>query len=105
MKKAEENQKIVRGSKRWLESIVKGRAAVQLSPTALRVARLKAGLTQEDMAARVDLARHSYAQIEAGKNYTSAETAKRIAQIFKASTSRYFKAPSKDSNSFIARTA
>ncbi|WP_338832955.1 hypothetical protein MHLNE_17640 [Moorella humiferrea] len=49
--------------------------------TALRRARLRAGLTQAEVARRVGLTRASYTNIEGGYKDPSIHTALRIAQI------------------------
>lgn len=49
--------------------------------TALRKARLRAGLTQAELAKRVGLTRASYTNIEKGHKHPSLTTALRIARV------------------------
>ena len=52
----------------------------------LRIERLKRGLTQEDVAKMLNMARASYAQYETGKNIPTTENIIKLAEIYRVTT-------------------
>lgn len=52
----------------------------------LKMERIKRGLTQEDIAKMLNMARASYAQYETGKNIPTTENIIKLAEIYRLST-------------------
>lgn len=66
--------------KDWTKKMVEGKLAHQLKPSALRLARLKASLNQEEVAKKNDLSSSTYGEVERGKRRVRPELADRIAK-------------------------
>lgn len=48
----------------------------------LKIARIKAGLLQKEVAEKIGITANAYAQIESGRKSTSPNTAKKICETF-----------------------
>jgi DNA-binding XRE family transcriptional regulator len=83
-----------RGSE-WKKKLVEGRLDAAMNPTKLKLARVKAGFSQEEVAKRAGLSLGTYGAIERSKRSIKYEPAKRISKILKISLESIFKEHSK----------
>lgn len=86
----------------WRKNLIKGRMESALNPTALRLARIKKGLPQSEIAKQAGLSLSTYSSIEKGERAVNIERAKQIATALgKKSTVSLFKKNQK-TNKLIA---
>lgn len=85
------NQKVSqnRGEK-WKKSLIVGRLNAQKNPTNIRLARVKLGKTQGEMANLIGVTYSTYGAIESGSRLVRDDRATKIAEILKLSTTRAF---------------
>jgi len=73
------NQKVsANRGKTWKSKLLSGRLEVQMNPTKLRLARIKKGLTQTDVAKTLGLTYATYGAIEAGRRAVKNDRANKI---------------------------
>lgn len=84
-----------RGSQ-WVENLKNGRRESMLSPSRIRLIRLKRGLSQEEVAKALGLTESTYQAIERGKRMVDFERANQVAAYFKGITRNLFSKVSKD---------
>lgn len=85
------NQKVSqnRGDK-WKKNLIVGRLNAQKNPTNIRLARVKQGKTQGEMAKLLGVTYSTYGAIESGTRLVRDDRAERIATILSLSPSKAF---------------
>jgi len=84
-KKVHHNVKVAKNrTKKWKMSIADGKLDVQISPTRIRLLRLKSRKTQRTMADALKVSLATYGSIERGKRIVKDTTAQKIAKLINA---------------------
>ena len=97
------NQKVAKvRSAKWRDNLRKGRIQSMMKPTKLRMIRIKAILSQEEIAAKVGIKLGTYGAIERGLRNINEARAEKIANILKANPKTIFKTNPKSPNKLLA---
>jgi DNA-binding XRE family transcriptional regulator len=75
----------------WRKNLVKGRLDASLHPTKLKLVRVKASLSQLDVANKVGLSLGTYGAIERSKRTLTYETARKISKLLNTPLEVIFK--------------
>jgi DNA-binding XRE family transcriptional regulator len=91
MREIKWNDKVSKSrGKDWKKKLVQGRLDAALNPTKLKLARVKANLSQEAVAKQAGLSLATYGAIERSKRPLRAEAAQKISKVLKTPLTRLF---------------